>query len=400
MVADAVEVGVVAVVGAVEVVEETSISTRMTEPISALQPTSTCASYRPKGMLLQWHLTNRCNLRCEHCYQESYGGDELNFEELIGVLGQYEKMIQSWRHQSGKSFHAQITLTGGEPFVRKDFPRFLMEIAKRRSLFSFAILTNGSMIDRPMARQLRSLRPKFVQVSIEGTEDTHDRIRGCGDYQRTISAIRLLRRFGVKTLISFTAHRENYREFTDVARLGIRLGVDRVWSDRLIPNCSNATKSSVATLDAVETREFFQIMADARIEARHRWFCRTEIAMHRALQFLVGGGTPYSCKAGDSLLTIMPNGDVLPCRRMPIPVGNLRQAGLHEIYSANLLLQQLRNPQQIVRGCENCSLAPQCRGGLKCLASATSGNPFDRDPGCWMPTDNLGLESASISTST
>lgn len=54
--------------------------------------------------------------------------------------------------------------------------------------------------------------------------------------------------------------------------------------------------------------------------------------MHRALQFMVGGGEPYHCSAGDTPITILPNGDVLPCRRMPVIAGNLFNQPLQEIY--------------------------------------------------------------------
>ena len=350
--------------------------------------------YRPQGLLLQWHVTNRCNLRCSHCYQESYGGTELDFTELTETLHQYEAMLEDWRAQAAtprERVRGHITLTGGEPFVRSDFVRFLELIARKQQSFSFAILTNGSLIDLSLARRLRSLRPRFVQVSIEGTEATHDRIRGQGDFQRTVRAIQLLRRFGVRTMISFTAHKDNYREFTDVARIGIRLGVDRVWSDRLIPNTGAASSMGAEILSPDETREFFSIMAAARRDAARRWFCRTEIAMQRALQFLVEDGAPYHCTAGDSLITLLPDGEVYPCRRLPISVGNVRHTPLRDIYFKHPFLQQLRRPHPSNTGCEGCLHTERCRGGLKCLSYATTGNPFLRDPGCWLPA-NPSLE--------
>ena len=71
---------------------------------------------------------------------------------------------------------------------------------------------------------------------------------------------------------------------------------------------------------------------------------RTEVAAHRALQFLTAGGSAYHCTAGDSLLTVMPNGDVYPCRRMPIRAGNVFQTSLREIYERSHILRALRDP--------------------------------------------------------
>jgi radical SAM protein with 4Fe4S-binding SPASM domain len=358
--------------------------------------------YRPKGLLLQWHLTNRCNLRCSHCYQETYGGGELSFDELLAVLRQYEALLAEWRNTAGKisAVRGHITLTGGEPFVRKDFVPFLEHVAAARERYSFAILTNGSFVDVPIARELRRLRPRFVQVSVEGGEATHDRIRGAGDFRRTIRAIKRLVRFGVPTMISFTAHRQNYREFPEVARLGVKLGVDKVWSDRLIPAMSKGNISASDCLTPAETAEFFQLMAAGKREARQRWFARTEIAMHRALQFLVDGGEAYHCTAGDSLITIMPKGEVYPCRRMPIEVGNVREQSLREIYYSSTLLRQLRDPAKVSAGCESCAHTARCRGGLKCLSYAVTGDPFQRDPGCWLPDSDsrVALVSAEATT--
>lgn len=333
--------------------------------------------YHPRHLLMQWHITQRCNLRCAHCYQESYQGKELSFQELLGILEQFEQFIKA---RPGTTGH--ITVTGGEPFVRRDFADLLDVFAAHRKLFSFAILTNGTFIDTAMARHLSQLKPRFVQVSIEGVQATHDRIRGEGNFERTVEAARLLVQAGVRTMISFTAHRDNYCEFPDVARLGRKLRVARVWSDRLIP-CGSGAALQTQLLTPQETREYFELMRQAQKEAQGAWFGCTEIAMHRALQFLVAGGRPYHCTAGDTLITVQPNGDLLPCRRMPIRVGNLLQTPLRELYQCDLF-QSLRDRERVSLGCEGCAYARQCRGGLKCLSYAVTGDPFVADPGCWL----------------
>ena len=132
-----------------------------------------------------------------------------------------------------------------------------------------------------------------------------------------------------------------------------------------------------------ETYEFFAIMQRAHDEAARSWFCRTEIAMHRALQFLVAGGKPYHCTAGDTLITVQPNGDLYPCRRMPIRVGNLLETPLMGLYYKSDLFRTLRDRNLISDGCQDCFYSRLCRGGLKCLSYSVSGDPFKADPGCW-----------------
>jgi radical SAM protein with 4Fe4S-binding SPASM domain len=136
-----------------------------------------------------------------------------------------------------------------------------------------------------------------------------------------------------------------------------------------------------------ETREFFEIMHTARRESGRQWFGRTEIAMHRALAFLFSGGTPYHCTAGDRLITVMPNGDVFPCRRMPVRVGNLLETSLEQLYYESDFLRGLRDRLKCVEGCEECCYFTLCRGGLKCLSYAVGDNPFKADPGCWLAND-------------
>jgi radical SAM protein with 4Fe4S-binding SPASM domain len=339
------------------------------------------APHRPIGLLLQWHVTERCNRRCAHCYQEGYSGEELPFPDLIRVLEQFKNLLRS-RSSEARGFPVpgHVTVTGGEPFVRRDFLNLLELLASDRARYSFAILTNGSFIDEKMARRLRRLGPAFVQVSIEGSRATHDAIRGPGDFDRTLSALKNLVRERIRTLISFTAHRANFRDFGEVARLGRRLRVSRVWADRLIPRGAGAENGA---LTPTETREFFEIMHRARTEAARSWFGRTEVSMRRALQFLVGGGAPYRCAAGDTLVTVQPNGDLVPCRRMPIRVGNLMETPLVELYQESDLFRALRDRDQVSDGCHGCFHAGTCRGGLKCLSYATTGDPFRIDPGCW-----------------
>ncbi len=202
--------------------------------------------------------------------------------------------------ERGGPVRGHVTLTGGEPFVRRDIEGLLEHVVRE---YTFAVLTNGTLIDADRARRLAKWRPAFVQVSMEGTEATHDRIRGQGSFQRSVTAIEHLVHAGIRTLISFTAHAGNYREFSDVVALGCRLKVSRVWADRLVPWGGGA---ELPVLSPGQTREFLGIMRRARDAARRRWFCRTEVAMHRALQFLENSGIPYHCTAGDTLLTIMP----------------------------------------------------------------------------------------------
>ena len=338
--------------------------------------------YRPRRLLLQWHLTNRCNLRCAHCYQESYRDDrELGFSEWMDILGQFRAFLADCRNHGASPRCGHVTVTGGEPWVHADFSKLLETLAAQREWLSFGILTNGTLIDAGIAGYLRRLGVSFVQVSIEGSSGTHDRIRGAGSYRRATAGIQCLVVAGVRTVLSFTAHRGNFRDFREVTQLGERLGVSQVWADRLVPQGSGAEMWE-QVLTPEETLWFLESMREARDSVGKTPACRTRVTMHRALQFLAGGGSPYQCTAGDSLVTVMPNGDLLPCRRMPIKAGNLLHAPLRDLY-ADPFFVGLRDRSRVSAGCLGCLYARLCRGGLRCLSYALTGNPFGKDPGCW-----------------
>jgi radical SAM protein with 4Fe4S-binding SPASM domain len=308
------------------------------------------------------------------------------------VLEQFKGLLDHLSRRGSFPVRGHINVTGGEPFIRGDFLGLLEAFYANKNRFSFAIFTNGSFVDEAMAIRLRKLNPTFVQVSMEGSKETNDYIRGSGALDQTISALKHLVRERIRSVISFTAHRANFREFAEVASLGRQLGVTRVWGDRLIP-WGNGLSLREQGLSPDETREFFEIMFKAHSEAV-RGFCRTEIAMHRALQFLVAGGIPYHCGAGYSLIAVQPNGDLYPCRRMPAPVGNLMETTLINLYYESELFRSLRNPDRVSDGCESCSFSRKCRGGLKCLSYALTGDPFKADPGCWRAIPELKEDSS------
>lgn len=103
--------------------------------------------------------------------------------------------------------------------------------------------------------------------------------------------------------------------------------------------------------------------------------------MNRGLQFLKGGEC-YKCSAGDKLITVMADGTVYPCRRMPIDCGNIFTNSLSKIYECKIF-SELRNYKEI-DGCNKCIYLEKCGGGLKCLSYAVEGTPFKKDEGCFL----------------
>ena len=107
----------------------------------------------------------------------------------------------------------------------------------------------------------------------------------------------------------------------------------------------------------------------------------TTVSMYRALQFQMTNDFAYGCTAGDTLLTVMENGDLVPCRRMPIVVGNLLKNNMIYLYENSEILKNLRE-RKIPDECSDCENSLTCRGGLKCLTYALYKNLNNKDIGC------------------
>jgi len=103
--------------------------------------------------------------------------------------------------------------------------------------------------------------------------------------------------------------------------------------------------------------------------------------MYRALQFQMTNDFAYGCTAGDTLLTVMENGDLVPCRRMPIILGNLLNEKMIFLYENSSILKKLRN-EIIPDDCKECEHSEMCHGGLKCLTYALYKNLNHKDIGC------------------
>ena len=281
------------------------------------------------GFTLQWHITHRCNLRCEHCYQEDYTAFA-DRDALREVLDQYEAMLRACR------FWGHINITGGEPLLHPDL-FWLLEEARRRQMTT-AVLTNGTLVGLQEARHMRASGVQYVQISLDGVPQTHDAIRGKGSFDEAVRGVEALQSQGIFTSISFTAQRHNMGELKALAKLCERFGTDRLWFDRVV-------------IPAGEDSEQ----------------CNEKLI--------------YRCTAGTSLLALLADGTVMPCRRLPLIAGNVRESDLLTIYRDSPVLRDLRQCG-IPAGCRSCFYADMCGGGAKCITYAQTGRYDLPDPNC------------------
>lgn len=332
----------------------------------------------PHRITFQWHLTDKCNFRCKHCYQDDYSFNGLSFTKQLGILDQLNNFAQtSKKYNAG--FKAHINFTGGEPFLREDFLELIAK-TKEKNAFTYGILSNGYLLPQPRLETLKKLNPKFIQISLEGGKDVNDSIRGKGSYKKITLALKTYSKLRIPVLISFTANAQNYREFPRVVKTARKYKVHKVWTDRYLPYQSTDS----LTMSTPQTKEFFKTITSEQDRQKWRPLSKTRIATNRALQFLMAGGLPYKCSAADTLLAILANGDLLPCRRLPIKMGNLQQDNLIDVYQNNPLRDAIHNPEKLDKNCLLCHYKTSCNGGLKCLSFATQGDFNKKDPNCWI----------------
>ncbi len=322
--------------------------------------------------VLQWHITHRCNLRCRHCYQDDFRA-EMNREELLQVLDKYERFLKE------RSLAGHINLTGGEPLASPFFYELAEEITRRG--ITFSVLTNGTLITEENAARIALLRPRFVQVSLDGGPDVHDAIRGAGASAAAYRGIDWMKEFGVRVLVSFTAQRTNRFELAEVARVAAKHRVDKLWWDRvIIPREQDRDRLML-------TPGQFRLLAwrSGRLTGKTRRKDGSSLVQSvRGLQFLYCPDTgTYSCQAGRNLLIIKADGDLMPCRRLPDIIGNIRDGEIGEIIDASPVMRELREAG-IPADCKGCPHAQRCRGGSRCVTRAKTGSSFGKDPDCWI----------------
>lgn len=325
-----------------------------------------------RKFFLQWHLSEACNLKCLHCYQENHTPVQLKYDDLIKILNQYRELLDKLKTTG------HINLTGGEPLCSPYFFKILDEFKKDSNKYSFSILTNGTLITEEYAERIKSYNPEYVQVSLEGGKRMNDYIRGKGVYKKVARAIKTLKKHDIYVSLSFTATKLNYKEFPKVVKFAEKYGVDTIWSDRFIPLSKDNDNDFMMNLK--ETKEYLKIMEEERQKLKRK-HSKTTVAMYRALQFQMTNDYPYECTAGKTLLTVMENGDLVPCRRMPIFVGNLLEENMYDLYKKSKIIKELQKDTTPTE-CRSCEHSKLCAGGLKCLTYAIYGDLNHKDVGC------------------
>lgn len=324
----------------------------------------------------QWHITERCNKHCRHCYQNSHPKNDLPLAYLDIILARMEEALIKW------DMKGSLSLTGGEPFVRESELFSLMNhIDQVDSIAFYDVLTNGSLLTDKIITSLKKHKKlRRIQVSLEGsTPDINDAIRGEGGYAETLNAIRRMKRQELTVSVMTTLSRLNYDDIPHLIELLDTEGVDTFAMERLIPE-GRGQQLYDMILTPQEIKDIYKNAYKLKNSLTN-----THILMYRPLFTLVAPDDPdvgALCSVGNNALTIMPDGTVYPCRRLPISIGNILEDGLFKIWYDTEVLWKIRNPENIQGKCKTCSYLANCRG-CRAMAYYCSGDYLAEDPSCW-----------------
>ncbi len=340
---------------------------------------------------IQWCVTGKCNLHCRHCYMQSPSGryGELPFEEMARLVGQFERANV-----------LQVSLTGGEPFLRKDIGEIIALLAERRICLT-CIYSNGLLItdDHLVSIKKNGFMPSF-QISFDGV-GTHDYMRGCqGTEAGVIEAIQRIESFGFPVVVSTSLDSMTVRQLMNTYELMRNLGVHG-W--RLAsPQASGNWKSTTTALSMPEEALALYPLLDRWLADGRPFFLqlagffRGEQLQENGFAFgstnlLAPRHMPdsYDCALCREQPNLLPDGTLVPCpgyvdSTIQTLMPNLLSEELSAVWTNSFLreIADIKKKDLLAKNpeCITCEFFEEC--GIGCRASAywETGDLTAKDP--------------------
>ncbi len=306
----------------------------------------------------------------------------MHLSEINEVISEMSEMLNAWSENYDIYFSPSFNVTGGEPFLHQDIFKILEEI--KRKEFDIYILSNGTLIDKERAKRLLDLAVKGVQVSIEGPENVHESIRGKGSFYSSLEGIQNLLEAGIKVTLNVTLSEINADYFMDIVALSSSLGVHGLGFSRLVPS-GRGKRLFNKVISKERAKEIYEKMYSLNINGLEITTgdpVASQMTIH-SNENDPGSVPKGGCAAGISGLTLLPDGTIMPCRRLNVPIGNVRKDSLREVWVSSEVLQQLRNKEIYKGKCGICRRWATCRG-CRAIAYAHSGDLLTEDPQCFI----------------
>lgn len=293
---------------------------------------------KPSLRYLELQITQRCNLRCRHCYTGPPSDHELTVKDIEQILTEFQTM-QGLR----------LLITGGEPLMHREFNRInsiLPEYALRKILF-----TNGILLAESL---LRRLNVDEIQVSVDGLEEAHDSLRGKGTFKKVMQCIENALYKDFEVSVSTMIHPGNLGDLDDMQDIFKSIGI----KDWIV---------DAPCLDGnLKKNPSFHL--PPQTAGRYLGY-----GFGEGLHGETGGATAprekFAC--GPHLMAVMADGNCAKCTfYSDEPLGHFKK-GLTNCW------QRLRHTNLKELECD-CDMLQTCRGGCRHRASLL-GSPFGKD---------------------
>ncbi|MDI6841025.1 MAG: radical SAM protein [bacterium] len=284
----------------------------------------------PSGV--EFEVTNRCNLNCVHCMNDESADNELSLDEITHIIDQLLKIGIF-----------TITFSGGEPSLRRDFFDIIGYAASKG--FSIELLTNGTLITKPVVDRLSSFAFLRVFVSLFSSKpEVHESITQVrGSFNSTLNGLKLLKMANIKTTVNIRVMKQNFATIDELIGLCKELSLPFIVLLEVFPCYSGSTLPLNYRLSDDQIKE---------LTSKDYWSQRYEPSKlkHRGL-----------CGAGYSLFSIGANGKVYPCGILRMEAGDLRKDKLITIWKYSPVFQRVREIRKEAYPCGSCKYFPYCR---------------------------------------
>jgi len=348
-----------------------------------------------RPILVFWETTRACTLACRHCRASAIP------EPLPGELSTVEAEALLDRLTAFGNPRPVLVATGGDVLMRPDLDR-LAARARELALPLALAPSVTPLLDDDRVAALRELGVRVASISLDGASpDVHDRIRGVpGHFEATLAAIRRLRRHRVTVQVNTVVMRDTVGDLPAIARLVQDSGAS-IWELFFLVQVGRG--GELAALSADENEHVCHFLVDA---SRLGMIVRTveapffrRVAAERAdgaappadglYGRLVGelgrveGPVRVQTKGtrdGRGVVFVGHDGTIAPSGFLPLPLGNVRDDDLVDVYREDPILRRIRAADFGGR-CGACPFRDLC-GGSRARAYAASGDPLAEDPGC------------------
>ena len=339
--------------------------------------------FNQNPFIVIWEVTRACQLHCLHCRAEAQrhrDERELTTEEGFALIDAVAEMD-----------HPLLVFTGGDPLERPDLYDFI-RYGRSKGL---QVSITPSATPKVTAQAIADAKAAGLErwaFSLDGwCAEIHDKFRGTkGSYDRTITALGILRDEGIPIQINTTVTRYNLDDLERIAQVVESYGAV-LWSVFFLVPTGRARAKDMVTADEHEA-----VMNWLYERSKRSSFdVKTTAAPHYrrvVLQHLHDGGGPDVLSSdplrstrgvndGNGFVFISHIGDVYPSGFLPVKAGNVRETSLSQLYRESPVFKSLRDVNQLKGKCRVCEFRQVC-GGSRARAYALTGDYLESDPSC------------------